>query len=314
MLFNGAGVGYAAAMSIPVSSHDLLTPFMLENGGVRGRVVHLGAVSDIILSRYEYPAAVRRLLGELLGVVAMLSANLKQEGIFTIQIRGARLVPLVVVDAVYGGALRGYAELPPESMDALAALATYSPRALVGEDAYLTVTFDPGEAGQRYQGIVALEGDSIAEALTAYFTQSEQLDVALTVAISEQAPWSVAGMLIERLPDAGGATTGEALTESWNYGCAMLATVTARELLDPLLDAQTLLYRLFHEEGVWVYDPTRMSTGCRCSRERISKLLMGMSANDRADMIVDGAASVHCQFCNKTELFTPAELGISINQ
>lgn len=286
-----------------------LTPFMLEGGQVRGRVVRLGSVADTILSRYQYPAPVRRLLGELLVVAAMLSANLKQEGIFTIQIKGNGPVPLVVVDAVFGGALRGYAEVPDENRVQLESLADYSPRALVGENAYLAITLDPGAGMQRYQGIVGLEGDSVAEALTNYFTQSEQLDVALMLAVSEQSPWNASGFMIERLPEVVAAS--EANAESWRYARAVAATITPEELRDPLLDAPVLLYRLFHEEGVWVYDPHPLSIGCRCSRERIEKLLLSMSATDRAEMIVDGKASVHCQFCNKSEVFTPDELGLS---
>jgi molecular chaperone Hsp33 len=90
--------------------------------------------------------------------------------------------------------------------------------------------------------------------------------------------------------------------------------VKAGELLDPLLDAQALLYRLFHEEGVRVFPAHELSVGCRCSRKRIEDLLMSMSANDRADMIVDGKADVHCQFCNKSELFTPQQLGLAVKQ
>lgn len=291
---------------------DLVTPFMLEGGHVRGRVVRLGETANTVLSRYDYPPHVVRMLGELLAVAAMLSANLKSEGVFTIQIRGNGLIPLMVVDAVYGGAVRGYAEVSPESEATIRALAEYSPRALVGEGAYLAITLDPGAAGQRYQGIVGLEGDSVAEALTNYFTHSEQLDVEVRLAVHAEAPYSASGLMIERLPEPTGAS--EANLEAWRYAKAMTATVKTEELLDPLLDAQTLLYRLYHEEGVIMYAGKLLTVGCRCSRQRILDLLMSMSATDRADMIVDGVASVHCQFCNKSELFTPQQLGIASNQ
>ena len=279
---------------------------------MRGRVVRLGDVAHTILARYDYPLPVVKLLGELITVASMLSANLKQEGIFTIQIRGKGLIPLIVVDAVYGGALRGYAEVSPEAAAAIATLSDHSPRALVGEGAYLAITLDPGEQMQRYQGIVALEGDSIADALGHYFTNSEQLDVEMKFAVSDTAPWVATGMMVERMPEAN-ALASEANQEAWRYATALMATVKRDELLDPLLDAPALLYRLFHEEGVIVYDAQPLTVGCRCSRARIQGLLMGMDATDRADMVVDGAASVHCQFCNKSELFTPAELGLSVN-
>lgn len=296
--------------TLPLENH--LTPFMLEGGHVRGRVVRLGAVANTILARYDYPPAVMRMLGELLVVAAMLSANLKQEGIFTIQIRGNGLIPLVVVDAVFGGGMRGYAELPPGAAESIAQLGDDAPpRALVGQGAYLAITLDPGVGMQRYQGIVGLEGDSIADALISYFTHSEQLDVELKLVVRQTAPCAAAGMMIERMPEATGAAT-ESNREAWRYAKAIFATVKTQELLDPLLDAPTLLYRLFHEEGAWVYDASALSVGCRCSRERIEQMLLGMSAADRLDMLVDGAASVHCQFCNKSEFFTPAQLGLSV--
>lgn len=300
-------------MSHTAAISNLLTPFMLESGHVRGRVVRLGDVAATILSRYDYPPPVRRMLGELVVIAGMLSSNLKHEGIFTIQIRGNGLVPLVVVDAVFGGAIRGYADVSPEAAKAIAALDDVSPRALVGEGAYLAITFDPGADMQRYQGIVELTGDSIADALGHYFTLSEQLDVEVTLAVSEAAPWAAAGLIVERMPEASAAVAEENL-DGWRYAKALLATVKREELLDPLLDAPALLYRLFHEGGVRVYDAHTLSVGCRCSRERISGLLLGMPLVDRADMIVDGVASVHCQFCNKAEIFTPTELGLTGTQ
>ena len=288
---------------------SLLTPFMLEGGHVRGRIVYLGQVADTILSRYEYPPAVVKLLGELIVVASMLSSNLKQNGVFTIQIRGNGLIPLIVVDAVYGGAIRGYAEVSAEAGEKINALNDPSPRELVGQDSYLAITLDAGDDMQRYQGIVALEGDSVADALMEYFTRSEQLDVQLQLAVSETAPWAAAGIIVERMPTAGDETV-ETNLESWRYASALMGTVKADELLDPLLDAPSMLYRLFHEEGVRVYPAHELSVGCRCSRQRIHALLISMAINDRADMILDGKASVHCQFCNKSELFTPAELGL----
>lgn len=287
---------------------DTLTPFMLESARVRGRIVRLGNVADTILGRYNYPPHVARMLGELLLAAAMLSANLKQHGIFTIQVRGNGLVPLIVVDAVYGGQVRGFADVRPEAVAAINAVETYSPRTLVGEGAYLAITLDQGENMDRYQGIVALEGDSIADALMAYFTNSEQLEVRVKLAVEKQeGHWRTGGIMIERMPSA---EDDLAAHESWDYAKAVTATVTDAELIDPLLDAPELLYRLFHEEGVWVYDPHSFAVGCRCSRERISTILLGMKQEDRADMVVDGKVDVHCQFCNKSEVFTPEELGL----
>jgi len=208
---------------------------------------------------------------------------------------------------VHGGQLRGFADVRPGSVEVINAMPDYSPRALLGEGAYLAITLDAG-ANQRYQGIVALDSDSVEDALTSYFTNSEQLQVYVQLAMSREQNWRAAGLMIERMPDA--TTDKDAADEAWAYARAIAETVTNAELLDPLLDAPELLYRLFHEQGVWVYDPHMFSLGCRCSRTRILNILMGMALTDRADMVVDGQVSVHCQFCNKSEVFLPAEIGL----
>ncbi len=300
---------------------DLIQPFTLEGAAVRGRLVRLGVLVDTILSRHAYPDAVSHVLGELLVVAAMLSSNLKQEGIFTIQLRGNGLVPMLVVDAVYGGALRGYADLAEESIAALNALPKQStPAQLFGQDSYLAITYDPGKGMQRYQGVVALVGDSIASALQEYFTQSQQLDVWYALACDKVAgsnSWAAAGLMIERIADAGGTKIGEGegaildTSEIWRTALALSNTVKTEELLDVTLPLDDLLFRLYHENDARITPAGPLTIGCRCSRERIYDLLMSMSLSDRAEMIVSGTASVNCQFCNKSEIFTPEEIGIA---
>ena len=293
---------------------DYLIPFLRETEGARGRLVRLGPVAETILSRYPYPAPVARLLGELLLVAAMLSANLKQEGIFTIQLRGDGPVPLIVVDAAHGGQLRGFADVKP---DAVLDKETYSPRELVGKDAYLAITLDPGEGMQRYQGVVALEGETIIDALTNYFTYSQQLDVLFSLSVLQRdGAWVAGGFMLERMPGEGGLNVqpSEEQEEGWRTSVALASTLKPEELVDPLLEGETLLYQLFHEDGVWVYPPQPVRTGCRCSRERILNLLLSMPLEDRADMVVDGEISVHCQFCNSTEKFSPQDVGLAAIQ
>lgn len=291
--------------------NDTVTSFILNDADVRGRVVRLGPVAHTILGRYDYPPAVARMLGELLLVAAMLSSNLKQEGIFTVQVRGKGLIPLLVVDAVYGGQLRGFVEIPEENRSAIEALKNPTPRELFGDDAYFAITLDPGVDMQRYQGVVGLEGDSMTDALAHYFTHSQQVDVLFRLSVEKRPEgWVAGGLMVERLPPEDGR---EVDPESWRYASALAATIKPQELTDPLLDAPDLLYRLFHEDGVWVHEPQPLNAGCRCSRTKIENLLLSMPITDRADMIVDGVASVHCQFCNTTEVFTPEQLGLSVN-
>lgn len=303
--------------TLPAIETDLLQPFTLENAAVRGRLVRIGIVVDTILSRHAYPAPVSRLLGELLVVAAILSSNLKQEGIFTIQMRGNGFVPMLVVDAVYGGELRGYAQLADGAAETISALSGEpAPRALMGDDSYLAITLDPGKGMQRYQGVVALEGESISEALQAYFTHSQQLDVWFSLACDRlpgSSAWSAAGLMVERVADAGGiqSETHASSMEIWRTVLALSGTVQAEELLDAGLSLQELLFRLYHDNDARITPAQPLSVGCRCSRARILEVLMSMAPKDRADMVVDGHASVTCQFCNSTERFSPAELGLT---
>jgi molecular chaperone Hsp33 len=184
---------------------------------------------------------------------------------------------------------------------------------MVGKDGYLAITLDPGAGMQRYQGVVALEGDTIIDALVNYFTYSQQLDVFFKLAVEKQGgTWRTGGFMIERMPGEGGIGQLPSVEqeEGWRSSLALASTLKEEELLDPLLDGNTLLYRLFHEDGVIAYAPQPIKTGCRCSRQRIYDLLMSMPLEDRADMVVDGTISVHCQFCNSTEKFTPEDVGL----
>ncbi len=297
-------------------TENILIPFSLHDTRLRGRLVRLTSVVDDILHRHAYPPPVSELLGEMLVVVALLSANLKQEGIFTLEVRGPGAVRLMVADAVYGGEIRGYAELR-EGAVIPAADGVRSPRDLLGAEAYLAITIDLGGGAQRYQGMVALEGDSLAEALYAYFRDSVQLPADLTLAIGRVSTdgatrWRAAGLMLERLPQAHPTEVSEEAEQEdhWHYARVMLATVKPQEMLDPDLPPHDLLYRLFHEQGVVVYPDRSIRSGCRCSRRRILEVLTSMPQGEREAMVMDGVVRVHCQFCNNEESFTPSEIGV----
>lgn len=302
-------------------SADELQPFTLENAAVRGRVVRLGGAIDAILGRHAYPDDVSRLLGEAMCVASILAANLKYTGIITIQMKGNGPVRLLVVDAaaerynesdqLEAIALRGYAELK----DGEPLPAEPTPRALMGDESYLAITYDPGRGMQRYQGVVALEGKTLSESLSAYFTQSQQLDVVFKLAVDKLGEgWVAGGLMIERIASEGGAEQGADTHEAWQEALAYVGTVKPEELLDPELPLSDLLFRLFHEAGVRVTAPVALLDKCRCSRPRIQELLLSMPVEERADMVLDGAVSVHCQFCNTTERFTPKEIELPFNQ
>lgn len=288
-------------------SKDSLTPFMIHELPVRGRVVRLGSVVDHILSRHNYPEVVSQALAETLVIAGMLASNLKHQGVFTIQVQAKGAVSLLVVDAVYGGALRGYAQFDEAKVAALPKQRDLS--VLFGEG-HLAITLDTGEGSQRYQGIVPLEGDSISDAVGRYFTQSQQMDIHLKLSVGSisgaghpDEQWVAGGIYIEKMPD-----TPLHDEDAWQRIKTLMMTVRDDELLDETLSASDLLHRLFHEDGVWVYDAMPLMDQCRCSREKIGKTLAGMGASAIEEMMVDGQIEVICQFCNRAEVFVESDI------
>lgn len=287
---------------------------MLEGTHVRGRIARLDDVAHTIIARHDYPPIIAALLAETMVLASMLATTLGTDGILTLQMKGTGHVRLMVVDVAYGGGLRAYAELAEDSAPALAALDRATLPELFGEQAYLAITMEPGEGMARYQGVVALEGATIAEAMTAYFTHSQQVDVAFTLAVTHSHDTRVAsGIMLERMPEEGGIVAGSAVhnEDAWRYAEVMLRTLKSDELGDRSLALTEILNRLYHEQGVVVFDAVNIHAGCRCSRGRILNLLMSMDVAERMEMLVDHQASVHCQFCNKTEFFSAAELEIT---
>ena len=308
----------------PISFTDLLEPFLIDSSSLRGRAVRLGAVADTILRSHAYPKPVSELLGELLALTAMLGATLKYDGIFTVQLKGDGLVRFMVADCTSKGELRGYADVDGDMLGALKANKRRMPksfRALAG-NGHLAITVDQGEHTERYQGIVDLNGDSLTECVLHYFQHSEQLQVALKTIVGERkngkrTEWVAGGIMLQRMPEEGGTRQiqlnaahqddGER-EEQWRRASTFLHSVKKEELLDPALSLRDLIYRLYHEDGVWVFQPAHLTAHCRCSRTRISGILASMPADDIDAMKENGVITVTCQFCNKAEVFTDTDL------
>lgn len=299
-----------------------LLPFMLDNTPVRGRIAHLDEVVSKIIARHDYPGQVAHLLSECLLVAALLAAQLKQQGIFTLQMKGKGPIKMLVADASFDGTLRGYAELG-EQADAYFAEKKSEENPLLqelfGEGGHLAITFDAG-GDQRYQGVVALEGTSVADAVMEYFNHSQQLNMHMMLAVKgakeegvlEKGGIKAAAMMIEQMPETA-EQQADLLDgqEAWGYASVMMKTVKPEELLSVGEMPESLLNSLYHEQGVRVFSARAYHASCRCSRERIEKLLLSMAEDDRAHMLVDGKASVHCQFCNSEEHFSAQELGLT---
>lgn len=298
-------------MSARLIADDTLRPFQLERSALRGRLVRLGPAVDTVLTRHDYPDPVSRQLGELLILAATLAGALKFEGTFSLQVKSRGAIRLMVADCTNDGEVRGYAQYDLAAVDRVEQ--ENVPR-LFGTG-HLALTVQQSGSGESYQGIVELVGQSLTECMQAYFRQSEQVPTGLRVAVDrvrdrQGEGWRAGGIVVQRLPEEGGTGgLGFASDEDWRRTMMLLSTATKDELIDPDLPLDTLLFRLFHEEGVRVFQPTRLSFGCRCSRERVETMLRMFDDEQLDEMkLDDGGVLVTCQFCNQDYHLDEAEL------
>ncbi|AUX68367.1 molecular chaperone Hsp33 [Porphyrobacter sp. HT-58-2] len=282
---------------------DTLMGFTLPARNARGRVVRLENVLEQVLSAHDYPAPITHLLGEALVLGALMGGLLKGEHAqmtMQAQTQGG-IVKLLVCD-YRAGAVRGYADFDGERLATLGANPGLA--ALFGEG-YLAITFET-EGRQRYQGIVPLEGDSLAEACESYFSQSEQIPTLIRVASRAGVGGRMAaGLLVQHLPD--GEEGRERLHvrmdhPDWEHVAIMAGTVGHDELLDPALSLEAIAWRLFHEqEEVRVQPGASLSRGCRCTAAHYESIVARFPVGEQTEMRgPDGVISVDCAFCSKT--------------
>lgn len=275
-------------------------PFHLHLKPVRGRLVRLGPLAEALLGRHPaLDPAVVALMGEAMALTAALASALKYKGSFSLQAKGDGAVPMLLADCTEGGALRGYARVDAGRRATLGARP--SARALLGKG-YLAFTCDQGPEMDRYQGIVAIEGETLAQMTSAYFRTSEQIQSAVHLACANTpSGWRASALVIERVAGAGGVdpeADEEAQEDAWQTALALAGTITPAELLDDALTGETLLHRLFHAEGLALDRPRALSYGCRCSRARLAQVLEGFPPDDLDHMAEAGAITMTCEFCN----------------
>ena len=286
---------------------DLVQPFQVEPYRLRGRLVRMGTTLDAILSRHDYPPPVARLLGELVVLAATLASMLKFNGILTLQTKSDGPVKLLVADyAVETHAVRGYAQFDAARLAALDPDASV-PR-LLGAG-HLAFTIDQGADTERYQGIVALEGTSLIDSVHHYFRQSEQIETGIRVAVGRAGgTWRGGAIMVQRLPETARGADGEARDDQFRHVMTLIGTCRDDELLSPSVAPTRLLFRLFHEEGVRVFPTLPLSDACRCSEERVVRILGSFPPAERGDLSVDGAIQVTCEFCGRRYRVDPAVL------
>ncbi|MCY1708175.1 Hsp33 family molecular chaperone [Pannonibacter sp. SL95] len=317
MAFDIADYGLTAAGS------DAVRPFTVEGLDVRGRAVALGPMLNQILDRHDYPAPVARLLGEAIVLTALLGTALKFDGRFTLQTQSDGPVSMLVVDFSAPDAIRAYARYEAEAFGPGKIGESADPATLLGRG-HLAMTIDQGKHMQRYQGMVELDGVSLEEVARRYFTRSEQIPTEVRLAVGRlftrregQAPgeaWTAGGILVQFLPDAPErmkqadlhagdmpeGTEAHAVDEddAWMEAKSLVTTVRDDELTDPEITVERLLFRLFHERGVRMFDAQPILDRCRCSRDKIEAILVNFSPEEKAEMNENGKIVVTCEFCS----------------
>jgi molecular chaperone Hsp33 len=295
-------------------SDDLVQPFRIDPFALRGRLVRLGPTIDRILSQHAYPEPVAAMLGEAITLAVVLAGALKYDGIFTLQTKGDGPIRLMVADVSTTGAVRGYAQYDAAKVEAaLSGVGAGAPSVpgLVGSG-YIAFTVDQGEDTDRYQGIVELAGSTLAECAQHYFRQSEQIQAGIKLSVGRAGrggTWRGGGLMLQRVPPEGGfGVIADDVEDGWRQAMVLMSSATAEELVDPDLPPHGLWFRLFHEQGVRVYDTHSLEARCRCSRERIEGILRLFPTAELEDMRKDGVTTVTCQFCNQSYFFDEADL------
>ncbi|GJL93663.1 MAG: 33 kDa chaperonin [Hyphococcus sp.] len=294
-----------------IAPNDIILPFQVGETAVRGRVVRLGGAIDTILSAHQFPETVSQLLGEAVCLVAMMGASLKFDGRLIFQAQGGGPVSMIVADYTVGGAIRATAKIREG-----ATVEATGAAGLLGKG-HIVMTIDQGADMERYQGVTPIEGDSLASAAIAYFAQSEQIPTIIKLSVGRlSAPgegdqWRAGGIMAQFVPGEGGTRErGEEVKmdvddrEVWERAAAFVETTQDDELLDPSISAETLLYRLFHEDGARVFDALPVKAHCRCEAESIIAVLSNYSEDELSDMVEDGKITVTCEFCRKDYRFT----------
>ncbi|CZF81910.1 Hsp33 family molecular chaperone HslO [Grimontia marina] len=281
-------------------AQDSLHRYLFDGVSVRGELVQLSDSFQQLTGSKSYPAPVKDLLGELMVATSLLTATLKFEGSITVQIQGDGPVSLIVINGNHNQVLRGTARWNGELPE------TATLPDLMGKG-HIVITIEP-EQGERYQGIVGLEGDTLQECLEDYFARSEQLKTRLWLRTGEiEGKSKAAGMLLQVLPDGIG-NEGD-----FDHLAKLTETVKDEELFN--LEAEEVLYRLYHQENVKVYKPKIVTFKCSCSRERSASAIAAIERQEVEKMVAEtGNIKLHCDYCGADYEFDSVDISAIFNQ
>lgn len=275
-----------------------LIPFTLNKAEVKGRVVKLDKTLDIILKKHQYSDLVARILAELLLVGPLIGSQFKEEIFLTLQLQVKDKTQYFVADYQHPGKLRGYA-----NCDKITENDEYES---IVKNSLLLVTIDR-QNNNRYQGIVEITKDSISEALENYFHQSEQIDTSIKIKVdklqhpNQNATWCGGGMLLQALPSEGN-------NETWRDANIYFSTIKDDELIDPSLTLENLLYALYNEMEIRIYDPLTIEHQCHCSHSKIENVILSLGREESEKAFQDDKIIVNCEFCNKKYEFSHSDL------
>jgi len=290
-----------------------ILPFLLESSSVRGRITFLDDLAKTILTRHQYPPVINRFLCELIALGVTLSNVFKFEGVFSLQIQGEESpVKFMIVDVTTDGNVRACANFDGEKLDQLlreldednnhgASLQNEKPSKnfpslpqLFGNGS-LIFTVDQKEDTDRYQGVVELQGGSLAECLQHYFHQSEQLESAFFLSTTDD--FKACCLMIQKLPFNQQEEDQE--YDDWFRAVSILSTLKHHEVFFENLNSEKILHRLFWQENPRYFEAKSLHFQCRCSREKIDAVLVSISKEERQEIAVDGKITVTCDFCNE---------------
>lgn len=267
--------------------------FLFDDMPVRGLHMRVQEVWQHIVSRKHYPLAIRRALGELLAAGALLSSNLKIDGTLILQVQGQGILKMLVVEATSDNTLRAVARWDENANVADDADLVH----LLGENGIFAITLQPKE-GEQWQGIVPLEGKNIAQMLMNYMERSEQLQTHIALAANDE---TVSGLLLQKLPEK------ELDENAWQHVKTLAQTVDSSELLQ--LDAEHLLYRLYHETPPRIFPAEHLEFACTCSRGKVSDMLLMLGAEEVGKVIAEeGSVTINCDFCNERYTFDETDI------
>ena len=295
-----------------MSSQSGILPFIMDAGSrkaaLRGRLVRIDDVASSILARHGYPQSIEELTAEAMALSACLASTMDYDGVFTLQAKGDAGIKTLFADVTSQGDLRSYAQVS-EDFTGDDTLGAPAPLISLLGSGYLAFTVDQGEQG-RYQGIVPIEDPDLNAVAMRYFFNSEQIDTALLISAKprEQGGWHAAALMLQRIPETGGNNDVLPMSDEendvWHTACTLMSTCTRDELIDPNLAPDALLFRLFQELKVSVLPFRPIQDQCRCSPERVDRMIDQLSREEQEELADDGVISVTCEFCKKEHIKT----------